>query len=155
ALGIGIAQSFDKWKPGLNRELPQYNRDETKLDLSASQILSQTFTAQLNYSFMKTNGFLASPYEYLETDTFTLYERYPTSRSANALSLKLVKLIDDPTAIHLSYRFFTDSWAITSHTLTAELYRALSKVFTIGARYRLYTPTKADFMKPPPDYKKT
>ncbi|MBF0404911.1 MAG: DUF3570 domain-containing protein [Nitrospirae bacterium] len=155
ALGIGIAQSFDKWRPGLNRQLPRYDKGETKVDLSASQILSQTFTAQLIYTFMNTNGFLASPYEYLTTDTFTLYERYPSSRTANALTLKLVKLIDDPMAVHFSYRLFKDSWDITSHTFNAELYRDLSSTFTIGAKYRYYTQTKANFMKSIDDYIRT
>ncbi|MBF0556204.1 MAG: DUF3570 domain-containing protein, partial [Nitrospirae bacterium] len=130
-------------------------RDETKIDLSATQILAQTFTAQFIYTFMNTTGFLASPYEYITTDTFADYERYPSSRTGNALTLKLVKLIDDPTAIHFSYRFFKDSWAIASHTFNVELYRDLSSNFTIGTKYRFYTQTKADFTKPLSDYVRT
>ncbi|MBF0319519.1 MAG: DUF3570 domain-containing protein [Nitrospirae bacterium] len=152
SIGVGISQSFDKWRPAMNRKLSRNDKEETKIDLSATQILSQTFTAQLIYTFMNTNGFLASPYEYLETDTFTTYERYPSSRTGNAATLKLVKLIDDPTAVHFSYRFFKDSWAISSHTFNVELYRDLSSIFTIGAKYRFYTQTKADFTKSLGDY---
>ncbi|MBF0458987.1 MAG: DUF3570 domain-containing protein [Nitrospirae bacterium] len=155
ALGIGFSQSFDKWRPGFDRELTRYFRDETKIDLSATQILSQTFTAQLIYTFMNTNGFLASPYEYLSNDTFADFERYPSSRTGNALTLKLVKLINDPTAIHFSYRFFKDSWDITSHTFNVELYRDLSSSFTIGTKYRFYTQTKSDFTKSIGDYVRT
>lgn len=152
ALGVGLSQSFDKWRPIISRELSRYSRDETKIDLSVSQILSQTFTAQMIYSYMYTSGFLCSPYEYLTPPGFLVYESYPSNRSANALTLKLVKLIDDPTAVHFSYRLFKDNWDILSHTFDLELYRDLSKSFTIGAKYRFYTQSKADFTKPLSDY---
>lgn len=147
ALGIGISQSFDKWQPKWKRELPNNNRDETKLDLSVSQFLSPTLTAQLIYTYMHSKGFLSSPYHYLVTDSYSTFERYPADRTGNAVALRFVKLLNEPTSLNFAYRYYTDNWGIVSHTLNLELYRDILSNLTLGARYRYYTQTGSDFMK--------
>lgn len=147
ALGIGISQSFDKWQPKWKRELPNNNRDETKLDLSVSQFLSPTLTAQLIYTYMHSRGFLSSPYHYLVTDNYAAFERYPADRTGNAVALRFVKLLNEPASLNFAYRYYTDNWGISSHTLNLELYRDVLSNLTMGARYRYYTQTGSDFMK--------
>lgn len=144
---IGFSQSFDKWKPYFKRELPDYKRDESKLDLSVTQLLSPTFSAQLTYSYMLSKGFLSSPYHYLLTDNNAKFEKYPSDRTGNAFALRMVKLLDEPTSANFTYRFYKDDWDISSHTVNAELYRDITRNFTLGGRYRYYTQTGANFTK--------
>lgn len=151
-LSAGVSRAFDKWAPKFKRDLPRYDRNETKIDLSAAQLLSPTFSAQVTYSYLRSEGFLASPYHYLLRDNFALFERYPDGKTGNAVALRLVKLLDEPTSVNFTYRYYKDTWDISSHTFNAELYRDIAKNLTIGARYRYYTQTKSNFLKPLSDY---
>lgn len=147
AIGIGFSQSFDKWRPFFKRDMPDNRRYESKADLSVTQLLSPTLSAQITYSYLYSGGFLSSPYHYLLTDKFAIFERYPSNRTGNAIALGFVKLLDEPTSLHMNYRFYKDDWNISSHTLNTELYRDVAKNLTLGGRYRYYTQTGANFMK--------
>lgn len=146
-LGIGVSQSFDKWDPNFKRELPRYNRNEKKIDLSVTQLLSPTLSAQFVYTRLYSDGFLSSPYHYLLSESYAVFERYPSNRTGNAYALRLVKLINEPTSINLAYRYYKDNWDISSHTFNIELYRDIAKELTLGTRYRHYTQSKSGFMK--------
>lgn len=151
-LSAGISRSFDKWEPKFKRDLPRYDRNEGKIDLSVTQLLSPTFSAQMTYSYMKSDGFLSSPYHYLLRDNLALFERYPDGKTGNAVALRFVKLLDEPSSLNFTYRYYKDTWDISSHTVNAELYRDLAKNLTLGARYRYYTQTKSNFLKALSEY---
>ncbi len=154
ALGLAVSYAFDQWDPAFSRKLPTNDRNEVEIDFTATQLFSPTFSGQFIYSFIDKNGFLASPYYYLTTRTFTVFERYPEHRTGHALALKLVKALDPLTSAHFKYRFYTDTWDINSHTLEFELYREISKPVTLGVRYRYYKQKEADFMKSLSEYKR-
>ncbi|WP_207562257.1 DUF3570 domain-containing protein [Sulfurimonas aquatica] len=148
ALGIGFAQSFDKWKPVYDRELPRDNRNEMKLDLSINQLISPTFSMQAVYSFMNSEGFLSSPYHYVLQDDLSKFENYPATRAGHAFALKGVYLLNATNSMNFSYRYYMDDWDITSHTLNAEYLHDFSKVFTSGLRLRYYSQSESFFIKP-------
>ncbi|MBF0518302.1 MAG: DUF3570 domain-containing protein [Nitrospirae bacterium] len=154
ALGLAVSYAFDKWHPSFARALSTDDRNEAEIDMSVTQLFSPTFSGQLIYSFIDKDGYMASPYYYLTTSTFTVFERYPQQRIGHALALKLVKALDPLTSLHFKYRLYTDTWDINAHTFEAELYREISKTVTLGARYRFYTQGAADFMKPISQYKR-
>ncbi len=147
ALGIGISQSADKWEPVFDRELPRDNRDESKIDLSVSQLISPTFSIQLVYSHMNSEGFLSSPYHYVVQDNFAKFENYPKTRVGDAFAFSGVYMINDDYATNFSYRYYTDDWGIDSHTVNVELLRDFGSSFTSGIRFRYYTQTKSNFSK--------
>ena len=147
ALGIGFSQSFDRWHPVFKRTMPRSDRKERKIDLSVTQLLSPTAMVQLVYSNIYSEGFLGSPYHYLLRDKFALFEKLPETRQGHAFAFKLVKLLNEPTSLNLSYRYYTDSWDIRSHTFDVKLIRDITEDFSLGFRYRFYTQTKAKFTK--------
>ena len=152
AIGVGLSQSFDKWNPVFKRNIPRNDRKERKIDLSVTQLLSPTAMVQLIYSNIYSKGFLASPYHYLLREGFARFETLPEKRQGHALAVKLVKLINEPTSLNLSYRYYTDDWGIRSHTGDVKLLRDVTSSLTVGVRFRYYTQTKADFTKRPIDY---
>ncbi|WDT74973.1 MAG: DUF3570 domain-containing protein [Candidatus Manganitrophus sp.] len=149
AIGVGASQSFDRWDPMIDRALPTDERKERRIDLSVSQLITPTLTFQLIYTALFSEGFLASPYHFLEQESFAVFERLPDARSGNAFALKMVKLLNELTSMNLAYRYYTDDWGIRSHTTNVELYRDLTERFTLGTRYRYYIQNNAEFVKPP------
>jgi len=147
-IGIGASQSGDTWSPNNNRPLPKSNRDERKIDLSIDQLISPTLSLQLVYSYMDSEGFLASPYPYLiQNGEFIGFENYPDNRIGHAFAIKGLKSIDDQNAMHFSYRYYKDDWDIRSHTFNIEWLHNINDNWMVGARVRYYTQTGSYFAK--------
>lgn len=148
-LGIGVSQSFDNWTVS---DLDESDRYETQLNLTAMQLLSPRAKMQASYTLTASNGYLASPFRYIETTTGNYLEKLPDERMGNAVALKLITLLDEPTSLHLSYRYYMDDWDIDSHTAEIEVLRDITSRFTVGGRYRYYTQSAASFTKSPDEY---
>ena len=146
ALGIAYSHSFDNWVP--DRQLPTDRRSERSLDLSVTQLLSPKRSVQFTYSALRSEGFLAQPTDSLITSaSATIYSNYPEQRKGNAFAVRFVTLLDDPTSLHLQYRYYRDDWHIRSDTTNIELYREISPSLIVGLRYRYYRQSAAFFAK--------
>jgi len=147
-LGFGISQSADTWSPNNNRPLDKDNRDEGKVDISLTQLLSPTASIQLVYSYMNSKGFLSSPYPYMiQGNTFIGFENYPDTREGHAFALKGLQYIDEDNSLNYGYRYYTDDWDISSHTIHAEWLHDLNENWMIGTRLRYYTQSGSNFAK--------
>jgi hypothetical protein len=69
-----------------------------------------------------------------ETFTPPIYAQYPDTRQGNAYAVQFITLLDDPTSLHVYYRYYRDDWHIASDTVNLELYRDLSRSFVRGFR---------------------
>ena len=145
ALGISYSHSFDNWVP--DRQLPTDRRSERTLDLNVSQLLSPRQSVLFTYSALRSDGFLAQPTDQLVTDTFTAFAQYPDNRKGSAYAVRFITLLDDPTSLHVYYRYYRDDWHIRSDTVNLELYRDISPSVVLGARYRYYQQSAAYFAK--------
>ena len=153
AVGVGLSQSSDTWDPVFKRNLPRSDRKERKIDISITQMLSPTAMVQAVYSNMYSEGFLGSPYHYLIRKDLARFESLPNTRKGHALSLRLVKLVTEPTSINLFYRYYTDDWGIKSHTGDVKVLMDITNSLTMGLRYRYYNQTKANFAKAINEYR--
>ena len=147
ALGIGFAQSFDKWDPVFDRALAKDNRNEGKLDISINQLFTPRFSMQAVYSYLFSEGFLSSPYHYVLQNNMAKFENYPDTRVGHAFAFKGVYLLNNTNAMNFSYRYYFDDWDIASHTLNIEELHDFSSQFTSGIRFRYYTQTKSNFLQ--------
>jgi hypothetical protein len=145
ALGVAYSRSFDNWVP--DRQLPTDRRSERSLDLSITQLLSPKQSVQFTCSALRSDGFLAQPTDSLVTSAFTVYSRYPDKRKGNAYAVRSVTLLNEPTSLHVQYRYYRDDWHIQSDTVNLELYRDISPSTVLGARYRYYRQSAAFFAK--------
>ncbi len=148
ALGVSASQSFDKWSPVFKRALPKDNRNETKIDFSANQLITPEFSMSAVYSYMYSEGFLSSPYHFILQDSLAKFENYPDKRTGHAFALKGVYLLDKDDSVNFSYRYYMDDWDIKSHTSSVEFMRDFTHDFTSGLRLRYYTQTGSNFVKP-------
>ncbi len=155
ALGIGVSQSFDTWKPVFKRDLPNDFRNENKIDISINQLISPTFSVQAVYSHMVSEGFLSSPYHFVAQDSFSRFENYPSQRTGDAYALKGVTMFNENNTMNLAYRYYSDDWDISSQTLNGEFLHRFTKDVTSGLRARYYTQTQANFAKDVGNYSVT
>ena len=152
AAGVSAVQSYDIWGiEGLNPD----RREERTVSLTLSQTLSERSQARLVWSNFHSEGYLGNPYRFIDFGVTRILERLPESRDGDALALKFVTLLGDPTSLHVSYRYYSDDWSISSHTIDTTLYKDISPRWTLGGRLRGYTQSAADFVKPIADIAQT
>lgn len=144
---MGGSYAYEGWNPSISRYLPEATKTSTTIKASLMQLISPTAYFQLRYSRTISEGFLASPYHYLETSTFVAFDRYPGSRTSDATAFEYVNQIVDTVALHATYRYYRDDWAMISHTGEMKLFYDLFDTTVVGIKGRYYTQTSAGFVK--------
>jgi hypothetical protein len=123
--------------------------------LSITQVLDRKSILRLNYSLNHTTGYLNDPYKVLSLVQGTegtepgepvdyLYESRPDKRTKHALYAELRRYIGGQT-IDVSYRYFWDSWNITSKTIDVFYRIPIKKEHALRPHFRWYRQTQADF----------
>jgi hypothetical protein len=132
--------------------------------LGVTQVLSREALLQLNYTRSQSGGYLNDPYKLVSlvdnsgTPLDALFEKRPDTRGGNALFAKLVYHLPQDV-VHLSYRYYTDDWGITSHTGDIAYRMELWGGGYLQPHLRYYRQSQADFYHsalldsaPLPDY---
>ena len=117
-----------------------------------SQVATKNMVLGLSYETITEEGFLNNPYRqvrYLDPDAAVGFsfepERYPRTRTGNALSLRARYFLPYRAAIQGDYRFYTDTWDILAHTAEVSYTHPLDEEWTFDVRYRFYTQDAAEF----------
>lgn len=128
-----------------------------------TQIVSRSTLVQMNFTHGTSSGYhndynnvltVLDPVTnapltgaWLEADDLPyLFEKRPDSRAKDIIFLRGVHHLTKDV-INLSYRFFSDDWGITSHTLDFRYRYALTPKQYLQPHLRYYTQGKADFYK--------
>jgi hypothetical protein len=131
-----------------------FARDLTSIRASASwtQILSARFLAQLTYELDHEQGFQSSPYRFVPirmnedaAPTQWVMETDPDSRWRHAFVIGANRAVGERSSVQGDYRIYTDDWGITSHTIGARYFAALTKDLELRLRERFYTQSSASF----------
>jgi hypothetical protein len=117
-----------------------------------SQVATRNMILGLAYETITEEGFLNNPYRqvrYLDPLDARGYafepERYPRTRTGNALSLRARYFLPYRAALHGEYRFYTDTWEILAHTAEVSYTHPLDDTWTFDVHYRFYTQDAAEF----------
>ena len=90
--------------------------DRFQYRLGWTQILSPTFLAALSYDGISEEGFLNNPYRSARVLGASVQERYPRTRTSNALGIQANKYWGDRSFVtRVKYRFYDDTWVICAH----------------------------------------
>lgn len=120
--------------------------DRFQYRLGWTQILSPTFVAALSYEGISEEGFLNNPYRSARVLGASVQERYPRTRTSNALGIQANKYWGDRSFVtRVKYRFYDDTWGITAHNIEFMFLRRLSEKTEFGVGGRFYTQTAANF----------
>jgi len=112
-----------------------------------SQVLNSSSVASVGLFFSNEDGYLSSPYHnVVRNNTITVErENKPESKTSYGLKLGYQKAINEQLSSQINYKFYSDDWDITSHTLDSLFYYELSDKLILGGGLRYYTQTKANF----------
>ena len=120
--------------------------DRFQYRLGWTQILSPTFVAALSYEGISEEGFLNNPYRSARVLGASVQERYPRTRTSNALGIQANKYWGERSFVtRVKYRFYDDTWGIGAHNIEFMFSRRLSEKTEFGVGGRFYTQTAANF----------
>ena len=152
-VSIGGSYETAKWSPTTNRVLyPSDEKTQVQYNASIMQLINPEHYIQIRYSYIKQEGYLASPYKYLVNDTIAQFDRYPGMRTSYATALQYVGKVSENMSMHLEYRYYADDWDLSSHTVQGQLFYDLMDNLMVGVRARGYVQSKTSFTKKLNDY---
>ncbi|WP_305909874.1 DUF3570 domain-containing protein [Methylomarinum sp. Ch1-1] len=158
-LSLGFGQNFDRVEP-TTRPLSE-EKNEYQIQLGLSQILGKKSLFRLSAGYTHGSGYLSNPYKKvfiqgLDTDhnlqdggfNHVFYENRPDKRDQWSVSLGYIRYFSAlDSALHLDYRYFTDSWDIASHTFEAVYHQPLAEDWMLIPRLRYYSQNQARFYR--------
>ncbi len=159
------------WRP-LNSELiVDKGRNTISSSFSFSQILSRNTQLSIFVDVVQQSGWLANPMQRVyfkdkenfyvgNPDNISSYttpgvtnifmlgddiERLPDTRLKIPIGARLNHYFNEHLTLRTYYRFYSDDWGVTSHTIQVEAPVKLGKHMTIIPSYRNYSQSAADY----------
>jgi hypothetical protein len=135
--------------PGFARGLTSYGAR-----LSLTQVIDPKTVLQGAYEFGVLDGYQASPYRFVgfggdgygcRGAVLCLPELLPQQRTRHALVLDGRRALSDTVSIGVGYRFYFDSWGLSSHTLQSVLAWLPDDLSKFSLTGRVYAQSAADF----------
>jgi hypothetical protein len=150
-VSLSFSRGWDKvFRQGDEAFSDRVDRRSYGIDLS--QIATHSLILGLSWETVTEEGFLNNPYRsvrYLDAETATGYgyepERYPHTRTGNALAVRARYFLPYRAALQGEYRYYTDDWNILAHTAEISYTSPLGDKWIIDAHYRFHTQDGADF----------
>jgi hypothetical protein len=131
------------------------NADHKNYHVSMTQILTKNLLLSLNYDAVTDSGYLQNPYRNVLVlndpndpsagANFNTPERYPDTRTSNAVSANFLYHLPYRAALKLGYRYFNDDWGIDAHTAEIGYTHPIRDRWILDIGFRYYQQTHADF----------
>ena len=118
-----------------------------------TQIIDQSSLMKADIFYNVEDGYLSNPYYNVVRNTNKIVaETRPDKRVAYGFNLKYIKAFRSNFSSKFKYKFYTDDWGITSHTLNINNYYEINSKFTLGFGLRYYTQSEAKFYNESTNY---
>ncbi|WP_455233777.1 DUF3570 domain-containing protein [Thiogranum longum] len=151
---LGYSRGFDDIFSNVDSDFKD-TADHQNYHISLSQVLTKSLILSLNYDAITDEGYLQNPYRNVlvlndPTDpslgfNFNTPERYPNTRTSNAISANFMYYLPYRAAVKAGYRYYDDDWDISAHTVEVGYIHPLWDKWTFEVNYRYYTQTDAEF----------
>ena len=150
-----VALSFTRgWDDVTRRGDPVFadKIDRRIYGVDISQIATKRLVLGFSYEAITEEGFLNNPYRqvrYVDPAEALGYayeaERYPRTRTGNAFSLRAKWYLPYRAALQGDYRFYNDTWEITSSTAEVAYTHPVGEQWIFDVHYRFYDQDAAEF----------
>lgn len=150
-----VSLAFSRgWDKVSRRGDPNFGQslDRRTYSIDLSQVLTKSTLLGLSWETITEEGFLNNPYRsvrYLDEASSVGYsyepERYPHTRTGNALAARVRHYLPWRAAVQGEYRWYTDTWNIAAHTAELSYTQPWRSSWIFDAHYRYYTQTGAEF----------
>jgi len=153
-VSLGYSRGFDEISSSVDAAVDE-DADHRNFHLSLSQVLTKDLIVSMNYDAVTDEGFLQNPYRNVLVlndpndpsagANFNTPERYPNTRTSNALSANFLYYLPYRAALKASYRYYTDDWEIDAHTAEIAYTHPFWDKWIMEFSYRYYQQTDAEF----------
>ena len=136
-LGLGASNdAIDNTYSGVNTAIDE-RKTTREIMLGVTQVLTPSDIAQFNLTLGAGSGYFNDPYK--------MFDRRPDKRNTTIALARWNHFMDRyDAALRMSYRYYSDSFGVQSHTLGADWVQPYGKwTFTPGVRY--YSQKAANF----------
>jgi hypothetical protein len=141
---MGAALTHDVIDPA--NGVPGDTKDTGELIVGVTQILDPRTFLTANLTVGRLEGFLSDPYKVVELNGVLVSERRPDSKDKEILYFQINRFVEAlKGAAEISYRFYTDSFGIDSHTVALEWFQKLGPVWVLRPLLRYSEQSEADF----------
>lgn len=142
------------------RSVVEEDLDTYSAEIGLSQVMSPESYMDVNLYAGYSRGYLSNHYLTIlrevdvnndntisNNEVFLASDDRPRTRKSGGISVRFVKRMTETSVLQSSYRYYTDSWKINSHTLSAQASWDLSENLTLMPIYTYYTQTAASFYR--------
>ena len=145
------------WHNSNSSRITYISQTSINIQVGISQVLNDHTVVKAEVFAIVDEGYLTNPHanvvrDYSTTNQRLLTEKRPDKRTAYGVSLKHITMLGEDVSLKNNYRFYTDDWDVTSHTLQSDVYYTLNKKLTLGAGLRYYTQSEANFYNENKDF---
>lgn len=159
-LNFGASVAFDEIAPSpsaWNSRDMDFKSHKTSQQylLGVTQVIDKDSLFQSNITFAYHSGFLSDPYKWVafyNGNDFSDFQQdlRPKEKFQWAWLNQYVRHFGqfNDAALHLDYRFSTDSWGVNAHTFEASWHQPIIDNWQIIPRFRYYSQNQADFYQP-------
>ncbi|MBK0403026.1 DUF3570 domain-containing protein [Adhaeribacter sp. BT258] len=164
-LGLKFNVFLDSWKVIYPVELRGFDTPTGRIENPAArgtkprntyngsfsllQVISKRLQVALLADVAYQSGQLGTLYQRVYfTDGSHNVERLPESRFKLPVGLRSNYFLGDKIVFRSFYRYYTDDWGISAHTLELEVPYKFSPFFSVSPFYRYFTQTAADYFAP-------
>jgi len=138
---FGLAGSRDSINP-VNRVVADEHKRTVSVLAGVTRVLTPNDIGQLTLTRTNGSGYYNDPYK--------LFDNRPRSRGENTVLLRWNHFVDATGGTtRLGYRYFSDSYRIRAHTLSAEYVQPLAGGWSLVPELRLYSQSAAYFYYDP------
>ncbi len=157
-MNVAWSWSFDEIEPTDGGAAGGFNRVKSdhkwSVDLFAglTQIVSRASVAQVTVNYKHSDGFLDDPYKqiaYIGGAAANLPDARPHDKDQVSVMARYRHHFEDVEGtLQLDYRFYFDSWGVTSHTAELGWSQTFADIVRIAPSFRYYSQSQADFYEP-------
>ena len=151
-IALSLQAFFDTWKailpvelrpPGNNGDDDESTTMEPRNSVSGSLTFSQVINKRLQVAFMVDGiyqqGLLSTRFHRVYfTDGSLKSETLPDTRFKLPMGVRLNYFIGSRFVLRSYYRFYTDNWGLTAHTVNIELPVKINPNLSVSPYYRYY-----------------
>lgn len=138
---VGVGGARDEIN-SVNRVARGEKKSTHDLMVGVTRILTPIDIVQLNISHVRGSGYFSDPYKLLD-------ERPRERRQSSALMRWNHHVADSAAALRIAYRYYSDSFGISAHTVTTEYAQPISHGWTVTPSLRLHSQSAASFFVDP------
>ena len=142
-----IALGFSKGQDDVGKRDVGFfdNATHWRYRLGATQILSPTWLAAVNFEAVSDEGYLGSPYRVARVFGAYVPESVPRTRSSRALQLRAVGDLGEKNVALGIYRYYWDTWGLSAHTVELGYGRYFGQDWMLNAFVRYHAQQDASF----------